>query len=140
MLLAHRPRRRLRHRRRADRPGWPAWPRSVDETAYLAATASYGTEFATGLVDLTRRRGPARLLDVVPGRSGAVLSSWLRERDDGWRHGVAVAALDPFPGYATALRTHLPGAVRVLARSPPPGGWSRATPGAVTPRDLVGRV
>src|SRR4051794_18128111 len=26
----------------------------VDETAYLAATASHGTEFATGLVDLTR--------------------------------------------------------------------------------------
>src|SRR3954453_21903764 len=26
----------------------------VDETAYLAATSSHGTEFATGLVDLTR--------------------------------------------------------------------------------------
>jgi transposase len=50
----------------------------------------------------------------VPGRSGAVLSSWLRGRDAGWRSGVAVAALDPFRGYATALRTHLPGAVRVL--------------------------
>src|SRR4051812_10351122 len=86
----------------------------VDETAYLAATSSHGTEFATGLVDLTRTDGPARLLDVVPGRSGAVLSSWLRSRDAGWRSGVAVAALDPFRGYATALRTHLPGAVRVL--------------------------
>jgi hypothetical protein len=86
----------------------------VDETAFLAATSSHGTEFATGLVDLTRTDGPARLLDVVPGRSGAVLSSWLRERDSGWRSGVAVAALDPFRGYATALRTHLPGAVRVL--------------------------
>lgn len=87
----------------------------VDETAYLAATSSHGTEFATGLVDLTRDGGaPARLLDVVPGRSGAVLSGWLRDRDPGWRHDVAVAALDPFRGYATALRTHLPAAVRVL--------------------------
>ena len=86
----------------------------VDETAYLAATATHPTEFATGLVDLTRTTGPARLLDVVPGRSGAVLSSWLRERDAGWRDGVAMAALDPFRGYATALRTHLPRAVRVL--------------------------
>ena len=59
-------------------------------------------------------RGPARLLDVVPGRSGVVLSSWLRERDPGWRAGVRVAALDPFRGYATALRAQLPGAVRVL--------------------------
>ncbi len=86
----------------------------VDETAYLAATATHGTEFATGLVDLTRRSGPAPLLDVVPGRSGAVLSTWLRERDAGWRSQVALAALDPFRGYASALRTHLPTAVRVL--------------------------
>ena len=86
----------------------------VDETAYLAATATHATEFATGLVDLARRGGPARLLHVVPGRSGAVLSSWLRGRDGGWRANVQVAALDPFRGYATALRTHLPAAVRVL--------------------------
>ena len=86
----------------------------VDETAYLAATATHPTEFATGLVDLTRTGGPARLLDVVPGRSGAVLSSWLRDREEGWRSQVAIAALDPFRGYASALRTHLPGAVRVL--------------------------
>lgn len=86
----------------------------VDETAFLAATSTHGTEFATGLVDLTRTAGPARLLDVVPGRSGAVLSAWLRERDAGWRSRVAVAALDPFRGYASALRAQLPGAVRVL--------------------------
>jgi transposase len=86
----------------------------VDETAFLAATATHPTEFATGLVDLTRTSGPARLLDVVPGRSGAVLSTWLRERDTGWRQGIGVAALDPFRGYATALHTHLPSAVRVL--------------------------
>lgn len=86
----------------------------VDETAYLAATATHATEFATGLVDLTRTGGPARLLDVVPGRSAAVLSSWLQERDASWRADVVVAALDPFRGYASALRTQLPGAVRVL--------------------------
>jgi hypothetical protein len=50
----------------------------------------------------------------VAGRSGAVLSSWLTERDAGWRSLVAVAALDPFRGYASALRTQLPAAVRVL--------------------------
>jgi len=87
----------------------------VDETAFLAATAAHGTEFATGLVDLTRTGGTsARLLDVVPGRSGAVLSTWLRDRDAGWRAGVHVAALDPFRGYASALRAQLPHAVRVL--------------------------
>ena len=84
-------------------------------TQLLAATSTHATEFATGLVDLTRtEQAPARLLDVVPGRSGAVLSSWLRDRDAAWRSGVAVAALDPFRGYASALRAQLPGAVRVL--------------------------
>jgi len=31
-----------------------------------------------------------------------------------WREGIAVAALDPFHGYATALRTSLLGVTRVL--------------------------
>jgi len=39
----------------------------VDETAYLRATATHSTTFATGIVDLTPGR-PARLLDVVEGR------------------------------------------------------------------------
>ena len=101
---------------RVDDPARLAGVRAlgVDETAFLAANATHPTEFATGLVDLTRTAGPARLLDIVPGRSGAVLSSWLHGRDESWRAGVRVAALDPFRGYATALRTHLPRAVRVL--------------------------
>jgi len=87
----------------------------VDETAYLAATATHATKFTTGLVDLTRADGhSARLLDLVEGRSGAVLSGWLAARDPGWRAGITVAALDPFRGYATALRATLPGATRVL--------------------------
>jgi transposase len=87
----------------------------VDETAYLAATAVSHTAFVTGIVDLTGRPDrPARLLDVVEGRSGTALSDWVSARDQQWRDNITVAALDPFRGYATALRTHLPGAVRVL--------------------------
>ena len=83
----------------------------VDETAFLASTGRHHTEFVTGIVDLT---GAPRLLDVVPGRSGKALSDWVSARDQTWRDGIAVAALDPFRGYATALRIQLPGAVRVL--------------------------
>ncbi len=87
----------------------------VDETAFLAATASHATEFVTGIVDLTGRSGrAARLLDVVEGRSGKALSDWVSDRDRDWREQIEVAALDPFRGYATALRTQLPAAVRVL--------------------------
>ena len=87
----------------------------VDETAFLAATATHATEFVTGIVDLTGHPGrAARLLDVVEGRSGKALSDWVSARGRSWRDGITVAALDPFRGYATALRTQLPGAVRVL--------------------------
>jgi transposase len=85
----------------------------VDETAFLAATATSSTAYVTGIVDITRGR-PPRLLDVVPGRSGRVYADWLAERETGWREGIRFAALDPFRGYATALRTELPDAVRVL--------------------------
>ena len=36
------------------------------------------------------------------------------ERDPAWRTGITTAALDPYRGYASALRTALPDAVRVL--------------------------
>jgi transposase len=83
----------------------------VDETAFLAATPTTSTVFATGIVALN---GRARLLDVVEGRSGKALHDWVSDRDQGWRDRITVAALDPFRGYATALRTTLPGATRVL--------------------------
>jgi transposase len=83
----------------------------VDETAFLAATGTHPTEFVTGIVALN---GRPRLLDVVPGRSGKALSDWVSGRSQAWRDGIRVAALDPFRGYATALRTQLPATVRVL--------------------------
>lgn len=85
----------------------------VDETAFLRARATRSTQYVTGIVDLTRGR-PARLLDVVPGRSGKVYAAWIAEREQEWREAIDFAALDPFRGYATALRTTLPGATRVL--------------------------
>jgi transposase len=85
----------------------------VDETAFLRATDTHPTLFATGIADLTPGR-PARLLEVLPGRSGPVLSSWLAGRDDDWKDQIGTASLDPFRGYATALHNQLPDTVRVL--------------------------
>jgi transposase len=85
----------------------------VDETAYLRATGRHPTWFATGITDLTPGR-PARLLDVVEGRSATVLGGWLAARDPDWRARIDTASLDPFRGYATALATQLPDATRVL--------------------------
>ena len=89
----------------------------VDEHVWQHAgrspTGFRRTRFATGIVDLTPGR-PARLLDVVDGRTGTVYAAWLAERDQQWRDRIKVAALDPFRGYATALHTQLPHATRVL--------------------------
>lgn len=85
----------------------------VDETAFLRATGQHPTLFATGIADLTPGR-PARLLDVLPGRSGGTLASWLGEREPAWKAQIITASLDPFRGYATALHRQLPDAVRVL--------------------------
>lgn len=64
----------------------------------------------TGVIDVTCGR-LARLLDVVPSR---VYAAWIAAREQRWREQIAFATLDPFRGYATALRTELPHAVRVL--------------------------
>jgi len=87
----------------------------VDETAFLKATATSPTRFATGLVDLRPAGGgPARLLDVVEGRSGRVLSDWIDAQGEQFTRGVQVAALDPFRGYHTALVSRLEYATAVL--------------------------
>jgi transposase len=98
---------------RLDPPGAPVTAVGVDETAFLRATGQHPTQYATGIADLSSGR-PARLLDVVEGRSGPVLADWLGDRESSWRQRVRTASLDPFRGYATALTAQLPDAVRVL--------------------------
>jgi transposase len=52
-------------------------------------------------------------LDAVVGRSGTVYKRWL-DTQPGLVAGVETAALDPFRGYANAIRDGLPDAVAVL--------------------------
>ncbi|WP_308259594.1 transposase [Pseudonocardia sp. H11422] len=75
----------------------------VDEHAWQRARAGRPAQYATGIVDLTPGR-PARLLDLVPGRTGAALRTWLAARPATWKAQITTAALDPFRGYATAGR------------------------------------
>jgi transposase len=75
-----------------------------------------GPKEQTGIVDLTRRNEnpQARLLDLVPGRSGKVYADWLRSRGEAFTGGVETATLDPFRGYGNAIRDELEDAVAVL--------------------------
>ncbi len=76
-----------------------------------------GPKELTGMVNLTRDahgRTRARLLDLVPGRSGQAYTSWLTERGQSFRTRVQVATLDPFHGYKNAIDDQLADAVVVV--------------------------
>ena len=70
----------------------------------------------TGIVDLTRGKNhpTARLLDLIPGRSGTVHENWLAERGEQFRSGIQIATLDPFQGYKNAIDDQLQDATSVL--------------------------
>jgi len=76
-----------------------------------------GDKYVTVIIDLTGIRdgtGPARLLDMVEGRSKQAFKSWLTDRDQTWRDGVEVVATDGFTGFKTATAEELPDAVAVM--------------------------
>ena len=69
------------------------------------------------MVDLTRDEAGclhARLLDAVQGRSGKAYADWLTHAGVEVKMTVEHAALDPFRGYANAIRDELPDATAVL--------------------------
>jgi transposase len=74
-------------------------------------------DFVTLIIDLTPVHdgtGPARLLDLVTGRSAATLSTWLAEQNSAFRDQVEVVAMDEFGGYKTAAADELPEATTVM--------------------------
>lgn len=76
-----------------------------------------GPKELTGMVDLTRDehgRVHARLLDLVPGRSGPVYAGWLKAQSPEFRSGIKVATLDPFRGYKNAIDDELDDAVAAV--------------------------
>src|SRR5512142_1466953 len=80
----------------------------VDEHVWTHASPSRRTGYATGIVDLTPGQ-PARLLDVVAGRSGQVYTDWIAEREQQWHEQIRRRARP------------VPLGVRVLARQRPAG-------------------
>jgi transposase len=76
-----------------------------------------GDKYVTVIIDLTPTRcgtGPARLLDMVEGRSKQAFKQWLAQRPRAWRDGVEVVAMDGFTGFKTATTEELPDATAVM--------------------------
>jgi transposase len=82
----------------------------LDETSFLAATATRPTLLVTGIVDLDT----SRLVDVVPARSATAVRAWLASKPAPWRAGISHVVIDPFQPYATAARHELPDARLVV--------------------------
>jgi transposase len=77
----------------------------------------HGDKFVTVIIDLTPvrdRTGPARLLDMVEGRSKQVFTQWLEQQSTAFRDGIEVVAMDGFTGFKTATTEQLPDAVAVM--------------------------
>jgi transposase len=73
--------------------------------------------FVTLIIDLTPTQdhtGPARLLDMVAGRSATALASWLAAQPASFAAGIEVVAMDGFAGYKTAASSVVPDAVTVM--------------------------
>jgi transposase len=76
-----------------------------------------GDKYVTVIIDLTPIRdgtGPARLLDMVEGRSKQAFKQWLADREEAWRERVEVVAMDGFTGFKTATAEELPDATAVM--------------------------
>jgi transposase len=76
-----------------------------------------GDKYVTVIIDLTSVRdgsGPARLLDMIEGRSKHAFKLWLAEQEEAWRQGLEVVAMDGFTGFKTATTEELPDAVAVM--------------------------
>ena len=89
----------------------------VDEHKWKHRRGDGTPGFVTVIVNLTPNVdgiGPARLLDMVPGRSAEVLRRWLAARDQSFRARVKVVAMDGFTGYHTATTEQLPKARKVM--------------------------
>jgi transposase len=81
----------------------------IDETSWLRAKPDHPTLYATGLVDLERRR----MIDMVRGNAASDLRRWCKGRDERWLGGVKVVAMDLTESYRSGLNPHLAHARRV---------------------------
>ncbi len=76
-----------------------------------------GDKYVTVIIDLTPVRdqtGPARLLDMVEGRSKQAFKVWLAEQPASFRDQIESVAMDGFTGFKTAAAEEMPAATAVM--------------------------
>ena len=104
-------------RRLIDAPGRFEGVTTIGVDEHVWRHTRLGDKYVTVIIDLTPARektGPARLLDMIEGRSKAVFKQWLAGRPQAWRDAIEVVAMDGFSGFKTAAAEELPDAVPVM--------------------------
>ena len=101
-----------------DQPGHLEGVRvlGVDEHKWKHVRGDGSSSFVTVLVDLTPvvdGTGPARVLDMVQGRSAKAMTDWLDARDRAFRDRIKVVTIDGFAGYHSAAAKAVP-AIRTV--------------------------
>ena len=86
----------------------PRWARDPDTGAWRLAEP-----WMTSLTNLDVTAGRV-ILGLTPGRSSKAVCTWLEAREQAWREGIEVVAIDPCAAYAHAVRTTLPHATVVV--------------------------
>jgi transposase len=82
----------------------------LDETLFARSGPRRTRSWCTSIVDV---KGPARLLDVVEGRTAKAPSDWLNKRSEAWRNQVRWATLDLSGPYRKTFNDTLPDATQV---------------------------
>ena len=89
----------------------------VDEHKWKHVRGDGTPGFVTVIVDLTPQvdgTGPARLLDMVPGRSADAFGDWLAARPQRFRDTVKTVTMDGYSGYAKAAAQRVGHARQVM--------------------------
>ena len=89
----------------------------VDEHKWKHVRGDGTPGFVTVIVDLTPQvdgTGPARLLDMVPGRSADAFGDWLADRPQRFRDTVKTVTMDGYSGYAKAASEQVSKARQVM--------------------------
>ena len=90
--------------------------RAIGVDEHVWRHGAFGDRYVTVIVDLTPRCDgrPARLLDMVPGRSAQVLREWMQARGGEFTRRVGVVAMNAFAGWKQAVESVVPHAVEVI--------------------------
>ena len=81
----------------------------VEETSFLAATATEETRWVSSICDVEGRS----VIDVIEGRQAPDLDRWLTDQADDWKSAVTITVCDLQEPFPRSAHRHLPDATTV---------------------------